>query len=107
MQESGRHSETGSVHACSPAPSWSRRLRRLVGVEAVAADKTSRKLDFAPKGKAKTFTIGDLKLREARNEIPWAATSMDDHSKRGTIVFIVEQGAEPGSPAPSGARHAR
>lgn len=77
----------------------------LTSVYVFGRDKIERKLPFAPKGKAKTFTIRDPKLGEGRNEVRWTALSGDDHNNEGMILITIRPGAEPFSPAPSGARH--
>lgn len=77
----------------------------LTSVEVFGRDKIERKLAFAPKGKARSFTIRDPKLVQGRNEIRWKAQSGDDHDNEGMILITIRPGAEPFSPAPSGAAH--
>jgi copper resistance protein C len=63
---------------------------RLTSVIVVAADKTERKLTFAPTTSAKTFTITDANLAAGASEIQWKALSKDGHVVSGKLKLTVQ-----------------
>lgn len=69
---------------------------RLTAAVVTQADGSERKLRFAPRGSASTFTIEDPALAIGRNEVRWTALSQDGHVVSGTIVLTVR---DPGAPS--------
>ncbi len=67
---------------------------RLTSAVVIAADKSERKLEFAPKGSAKTFTVANANLAAGRNEIQWKALSKDGHVVSGSIVLVIDSAAQ-------------
>jgi copper resistance protein C len=65
----------------------------LTAVIVVAAGKPERKLEFAPKGSAKLFTIANANLDVGRNEIQWKALSKDGHVVAGSIILVIDPAA--------------
>jgi copper resistance protein C len=62
----------------------------LTSVVVIQVGKPERKLDFAPKGSAKAFTISNANLGVGRNEVQWKALSKDGHVMSGSIVITIE-----------------
>lgn len=63
---------------------------RLTSVVVVAADKTERKLTFAPTTSSKTFTLADANLGAGTNEIQWKALSKDGHVVSGKLKLTIQ-----------------
>jgi methionine-rich copper-binding protein CopC len=61
----------------------------LTSVVVVEAGKPERKLEFAPKGSGKVFTVSNANLAAGRSEIQWKALSKDGHVVSGTIVLVI------------------
>jgi methionine-rich copper-binding protein CopC len=62
----------------------------LTSVAVIAAGTPERKLEFAPKGSAKVFTIANANLAAGRSEIQWKALSKDGHVISGSIVLTID-----------------
>jgi len=71
----------------------------LTSAAVIAAGSPERKLEFAPKGSAKAFTIANANLAAGRSEIQWKALSKDGHVISGSIVLTIDP-ALPKTPAP-------
>jgi len=61
----------------------------LTSVMVVEAGKPERKLEFAPKGSGKIFTVSNANLAAGRSEIQWKALSKDGHVVSGKIVLVI------------------
>jgi copper resistance protein C len=69
---------------------------QMTSVVVVQADKSERKLTFAPATSTAVITIDKPGLTAGRNEIRWKALSKDGHVIDGTLVYTVKPaGASP------------
>jgi methionine-rich copper-binding protein CopC len=84
--------KSGSVLSASPASIEIKfeHEASLTSVALVVAGKPDRKLDYAPKGSAKSFAIANANLVTGRNEIQWKALSKDGHVVSGSIVLTID-----------------
>ncbi len=56
----------------------------------VLEGKSERKLEFAPKGSAKAFTVSNANLLPGRNQVQWKALSKDGHVVSGSLILVIE-----------------
>ncbi len=63
---------------------------QMTSVVVTEADKSERKLAFAPTTGAALITIDKPGLHAGRNEIRWKALSRDGHVIDGTLVYVVK-----------------
>jgi methionine-rich copper-binding protein CopC len=67
----------------------------LTSVVVVAPGQPERKLEFTPKGSATSFKLPNPALVAGRNEIQWKALSKDGHVINGSLVLVIDAGANP------------
>jgi methionine-rich copper-binding protein CopC len=65
----------------------------LTSVVVVAPGQPERKLEFTPKGSATSFKLPNPALVAGRNEIQWKALSKDGHVINGSLVLVIDAGA--------------
>ena len=63
---------------------------QMTSIVVLEADKSERKLGFAPAASTALVTIGNPALHSGRNEIRWKALSKDGHVITGTLVYEVK-----------------
>ena len=66
---------------------------QMTSIVVLEADKSERKLAFAPAASATLVTIDKPALHDGHNEIRWKALSKDGHVISGTLVYEVKQGS--------------
>jgi len=62
----------------------------LTSVAVISAGSPERKLEFAPKGSAKLFTVSNANLVAGRSELRWKALSKDGHVISGSIILTID-----------------
>ncbi len=67
---------------------------RMTSAVVVSDGARDRKLEITPSGSAQSFTIQSPELGEGRNEIEWKALSKDGHVVSGSIIIVIDPGAE-------------
>jgi copper resistance protein C len=67
-----------------------REAASLTAVMVRPEGKAERKLDFFPKGAAKSFKLTNPLLEPGRNTVHWKALSTDGHVISGTLTFVVK-----------------
>jgi copper resistance protein C len=63
---------------------------QMTSIVVLEADKSERKLAFAPTAGAALITIDKPGLHAGRNEIRWKALSKDGHVIDGTLVYVIK-----------------
>ncbi len=91
----GANPPNGAVLEHSP-PTIELKFKHPVQMTSIAvleADKSERKLGFAPAASTALVTIENPALHIGRNEIRWKALSKDGHVIGGTLVYEVRTGS--------------
>ena len=63
---------------------------QMTSIVLLEADKSERKLAFAPTTGAALITIDKPGLHAGHNEIRWKALSKDGHVIDGTLVYVIK-----------------
>ena len=63
---------------------------QMTSIVVLAADKSERKLVFAPTVSAALVTIDNPNLEVGRNELRWKALSKDGHVIGGTLTYVIK-----------------
>ncbi len=88
----GAKPENGAVLDHSP-PSIELKFKHAVQMTSIVvteADKSERKLAFAPTTSTALITIDNPELKVGRNEIRWKALSKDGHVIGGTLTYVIK-----------------
>lgn len=64
---------------------------QMTSIVVLEADKSERKLGFAPAASTALITIENPALHDGHNEIRWKALSKDGHVISGTLVYEVKR----------------
>lgn len=63
---------------------------QMTSIVVLEADKSERKLAFAPAASTTTITVDNPALHAGHNEIRWKALSKDGHVINGTLVYEIK-----------------
>jgi copper resistance protein C len=63
---------------------------QMTSIVVLEADKSERKLTFAPAAGTTLVTIDNPALHAGRNELRWKALSKDGHVISGTLVYEIK-----------------
>lgn len=63
---------------------------QMTSLVVVEADKSERKLAFAPTTSTAVITIDNPDLKVGRNEIRWKGLSRDGHVIGGTLAYVIK-----------------